>query len=221
MKKIKYLLLFASAFLLTGCVKFNATMDIKKDIIEEKDKKELESKGFTVSDYDKDDMKGVTLSNKIKNIDLVSSKDDTEFNISGLLSDESKNNYIFKVKKGLLKNTYTAKFTFDASEIDEDDNTNFEFDSDEIVAGADDSDTSSDTETTTDFDDVDFSKMMSNLDLEFNVNLPYPAKSNNASSTGSDNKNLTWNLTTDEVQAIEFQFELYNMPVIYAGIASS
>ena len=32
MKKIKYLLLLCTiSFLFTGCVKFNATMDIKKD----------------------------------------------------------------------------------------------------------------------------------------------------------------------------------------------
>ena len=81
MKKIKYLLLVSVLTLLTGCVKFNATMDIKKDksmgfsiiyafdtslfgsqdLLEESDKKELESQGFIVEDYNQNNMKGFTL----------------------------------------------------------------------------------------------------------------------------------------------------------------
>ena len=71
MKKIKYILLLCTlTFLLTGCVKYNANMDIKKDksmdfsiiyaldsslfedqkLLEDKDKKEWEERGFTVTD---------------------------------------------------------------------------------------------------------------------------------------------------------------------------
>ena len=127
MKKIKNLLLLCTlTFLLTGCVKFNANMDIKKDksmdftiiyaldssvfgeenIMTAEERTEIENKGFTVSDYEEGNMKGVTLSRHVKNIDEVSSTTDADYNLSGLLDSESNNQYIFKIKKGLLKNLH-------------------------------------------------------------------------------------------------------------------
>ena len=122
MKKIKYLLLVSILTLLTGCVKFNATMDIKKDksmdfsiiyafdtslfgsqdLLEDSDKKELESQGFIVEDYNQNNMKGFTIKKSISNIDDVSSTSDTNYDISGLLNNSTDNNYFFKVKKAAL-----------------------------------------------------------------------------------------------------------------------
>lgn len=136
MKKIKYLLLCTLVLILTGCVKFNANMDIKKDksmdfsiiyavdtsvfgeqqVLDDDQKKELENQGFTVTDYSQGNMKGFTISKKIKNIDDVSSTEDVEYDLSGILDDKSKGGYIFKVKKGIFKNTYIAKFRFDSSD---------------------------------------------------------------------------------------------------------
>ena len=125
MKKIKYfLLLLAPMFLLTGCVKYNATMDIKKnksmdfsityaldtslmgdkELLSDEQRKTLENQGFTITDYLSDNMKGFVISRHIKNIDLLSSKNDTEYSLSELGDKKSDNNYIFKVKKGILKN---------------------------------------------------------------------------------------------------------------------
>ena len=90
---------------LTGCVKFNSTMEIKKDksmdykiiyafdkslfgdqeILTSNDKKELENKGFTVSNYVDGNMKGFKVSKNIKNIDDVSSTNDATYDLSGLL----------------------------------------------------------------------------------------------------------------------------------------
>ena len=265
MKK-KFLCLFLSIFIfsLTGCVKFNANMDIKKDKsmdysiiyaidttvfgdttpIETEDKDELIKQGFTVTDYVDGNMKGYTLSKKIKNIDSVSSSSDVNYDLSGVM--ENKSDYIFSVKKGFLKNTYTAKFNFDASEsdlnndlddldqtddaiiddsVDMDDLNN---NTDEVIIDdtveTDDEIIIDDTDVINSEDDLnldfdlntdempDFSNAMaSSMDLSFNVKLPYAAISNNATSVGDGNKSLSWNLTSDSINTIEFQFELYNL----------
>lgn len=262
MKKIKSLCLISIlAFLLTGCVKFNANMDIKKDksmdfsIIYAMDtsvfgemealdadaKKELEEQGFTITEYSKDSMQGYTLTKKIKNIDEVSSSEDVQYDLSGILNtdtDEEKS-YIFKVKKGIFKNTYTAKFEFDSADsnlnttTDTDETEDTEDDFDWYDTDEDESDFSTDTEedydwsfdtededeeennTTPNFGNLDFSSMMSNMDLSFNVTLPYAAKSNNATNVNNDNKSLSWTLSSQGESEIAFEFELYNMMSIY------
>jgi hypothetical protein len=222
MKKIKNLLVICfMTFLLTGCVKYNATMDIKKDksmdfsiiyafnsqlfgdqeILDDDEIKDLEENGFSVTEYNENNMKGFTIAKSIKNIDTVSSKEDTEYSLSGILEDNE--SYIFKVEKGLLKNKYIAKFNFDASDSD--------LSTDEDDEYTDESDDDYDS-------DYDYSSLMTNLDLSFNVTLPYSAISNNASTTNDDNKSLSWNLSSNEVDTIEFEFELYNMTNIYIGI---
>ena len=278
MKKIKNLLLLCTlTFLLTGCVKFNANMDIKKDksmdftiiyaldssvfgeesIMTAEERTEIENKGFTVSDYEEGNMKGVTLSRHVNNIDEVSSTTDADYNLSGLLDSESNNQYIFKIKKGLLKNTYTAKFNFNASDsnlsntekelLDDEENeedeedgeltendtegtakekettkkeevtTTEETDNEETTDGEE----GSDDETTLD-SDMDLSDMMSGMstvDLKFSVTLPNAAISSNAPTKENNGKNLSWNLSSETAESIDFVFELYNMPIIYAGIA--
>lgn len=226
MKKIKYLLLVSVLTLLTGCVKFNATMDIKKDksmdfsiiyafdtslfgsqdLLEESDKKDLESQGFIVEDYSQNNMKGFTIKKNISNIDDVSSTSDTNYDMSGLLNNSTDNNYFFKVKKGILKNTYIAKFKFDAKESD----LNTDESNDTSSGVRDDSDS-------IDMDDLDLSSMTSNLDLSFNVKLPYSSISSNATTKNNDGKELTWNLSSSQEEMIEFEFELYNMTNIYIG----
>lgn len=226
MKKIKYLLLVSVLTLLTGCVKFNATMDIKKDksmdfsiiyafdtslfgsqdLLEESDKKDLESQGFIVEDYSQNNMKGFTIKKNISNIDDVSSTSDTNYDMSGLLNNSTDNNYFFKVKKGILKNTYIAKFKFDAKESD----LNTDESNDTSSGVTNDSDSIN-------MDDLDLSSMTSNLDLSFNVKLPYSSISSNATTKNNDGKELTWNLSSSQEEMIEFEFELYNMTNIYIG----
>lgn len=226
-KLCNVLMAFFLMFMMTGCVKFNASMDIKKnksmdfkiiyafdttyfgdeELLDDSDKKELQDDGFTVSDYVDGDMKGFTISKNIKNIDDVSSTEDIEYSLSGLLEANASNKYIFKVKKGLFKNTYTAKLNFDSS--------------DSSLNG------SSDSEDDYDYDydyseddyDYDFSGMTASMDLSFNVTLPYAEISNNATTVSNDGKTLKWELTTTDASSMEFEFELYNMTAIYIGVA--
>lgn len=135
--KFKKLLISSLVLLgLSGCVKFNTTMDIKKDksmdysviygmtstlvdnqqILSDEEKKELETKGFKAEDYKDDKYTGIKLTISFDNIDDVSTDNDTEFSLSKIADKSEKLENIFKVKKGILKNTYTANFKFDQSD---------------------------------------------------------------------------------------------------------
>lgn len=212
---------------LTGCVKFNSTMEIKKDksmdykiiyafdkslfgdqeILTSDDKKELENKGFTVSNYVDGNMKGFKVSKNIKNIDGVSSTNDATYDLSGLLDSNKSESKVFKVKKGFLKNTYTASFKFDSSDSDLNNSTSNDTTIDNDF-------TTDDNNTTTD-SDFDFSNINTNMDLSFNVKLPYKAISSNATTKKNDDKELSWNLSSTGEDKIEFSFALYNMTNIY------
>ncbi len=267
MKKIKnVLLLIIMMFSLTGCVKFNASMNIKKDksmdfeiiyafnsslvgdeeILSSEDKQKITDQGFIVTDYTDDTMKGFKLVKTIKNIDDVSATSGANYSLSGLVG-ESEDSYIFEVKKGFLKNTYTAKLNFDASDsgLNEDMIGDLTGDNDDATTDdtstdlSPDTDTNqetdnnsntetdtnvnpdenTDTDTNPDMDLSDLQGMLGTMDLSFKVNLPYKAISSNATSTDNNNKNLSWNLTTDQVSTIDFVFELYNMNnIMYIGI---
>ena len=212
---------------LTGCVKFNSTIEIKKDksmdykiiyafdkslfgdqeILTSNDKKELENKGFTVSNYVDGNMKGFKVSKNIKNIDDVSSTNDATYDLSGLLDSNKSESKVFKVKKGFLKNTYTANFKFDSSDSDLNNSTSNDTTIDNDF-------TIDDNDTTTD-SDFDFSNINTNMDLSFNVKLPYKAISSNATTKKNDDKELSWNLSSTGEDKIEFSFVLYNMTNIY------
>lgn len=212
---------------LTGCVKFNSTIEIKKDksmdykiiyafdkslfgdqeILTSNDKKELENKGFTVSNYVDGNMKGFKVSKNIKNIDDVSSTNDATYDLSGLLDSNKSESKVFKVKKGFLKNTYTASFKFDSSDSDLNNSTSNDTTIDNDF-------TIDDNDTTTD-SDFDFSNINTNMDLSFNVKLPYKAISSNATTKKNDDKELSWNLSSTGEDKIEFSFALYNMTNIY------
>lgn len=256
MKKLKYLvLLLVMSFALTGCVKFNANMEIKKDksmdfsiiyafneslmqgeetVVTAEEREEIEKQGFKVEDYAENNMKGVKLTKHINNIDSVSKEGDVEYNLSGMMEAED-NTYMFKVSKSFLKNTYTAKFKFDTSDSmnmmeDEEEEQTPDFENynpveeevadetlttgagdDTLTIGAEDEDDSLDLSGLND------PSLYANMDLSFNVTLPYGAKTNNATEV---NKNTyKWNLTNlTGASYIEFSFEVYNInPVIMYG----
>lgn len=186
---------------------FDQTVFGEEAKMEEIDKKAAEKQGFTVEEYQEDKMKGYKFTKKIKNIDSVSSEKDINYNLSGILDEKSDNKYIFKVKKGLLKNIYTAKFEFNASDSSINNSTDMSNNNSSLPTD------------NTSLDNIDMSNLAGNLDLSFNVNVPYAVKKNNATSVNNNNKDLKWNLSAQNTEAIEFEFELYNMTFIYIGIA--
>lgn len=264
MKKIRnVLLLLVATLALTGCVKFNANMEIKKDksmdfsiiyaidtsamggesntsgeTFTNEQKEELKKQGFTVEDYTEGKMKGIKITKHINNIDEVSTDKDAEYSLSGMLDGkEHKDEYMFKVEKGFLKNTYTAKYKFDMNDSSmdmNDDETSFDFENPDVnektsednnlltTTGKDNNllTTGEDESNDLDLSGLSDPSAYANMDLSFNLKLPYAAKSDNASSKTSD-KELKWNLMTLGDKNIEFSFSLYNINpiIIYAVIA--
>ena len=244
MKKSLYILtIFIVAICLSGCVKYNANMEIKKDksmdfsivyamdtqyfgdqeVLTEENRKELEEEGFKVTDYQEDTMKGFTLTKSIKNIDELSTTENTDYSLSNIEEEKE----MFKVEKGFFKNKYIANFKFDTedSAITEEgtsDGTITDGYSDGTIEENPDSYSDFPMDGTEGYNDSsmdDFSNMAtSNLDLSLNVTLPYQAISNNATKTENDNKTLSWDLTSSEIETINFEFELYNMTNIYLTI---
>ena len=203
---------------LTGCIKYNATMEIRNnksmtfsiiygmansvmgmtdsqdnEIMSDEEKKSLINQGFTINDYKDDNYTGYIISKEYSNIDDISSDIDSEYSLSNMF-EETTNSKLFKVEKGTKKNTYYANFKFDSS------------DDEEIK--------SSDEITDNDGNSNDLSNLGNTLesqfDLKFMVKLPYAAISSNATEKSEDGKQLTWKLTTGKNENIQFQFELEN-----------
>ena len=231
-KSCKVLCLMLIVFMMSGCVKANIDMSINKDksmklsvtsavdqsllqqygsegLMDEETKNEAENNGFKVDEYSDGSMKGYTLSKEFKNIDDISSDKKVNIDLEKLMNEE--NAQIFTVKQGFFKNTYTVTM---------ENNTSSELESqmdfgDSTTYGQDNSmDFSS---------NIDLSSISSNMDMKFNVTLPYKAIKSNATSTENDGKKLVWDLMNQNLQNIEFQFELYNMNNVYltAGIVGA
>jgi hypothetical protein len=247
MKRGKYLIVLCLfAIISTGCVKFNTSMDIKKDksmdfsivyaldktvfgsedVLKEDSFEEVKKNGFDVTKYQEGNYEGFTLKKNIKNIDEVSTESDTEYDLSGMM-DDGGSKYLFKVEKGFLRNTYTAVLKFDANEsgLNNPDTRN------SYGANTDDDLDLGDTELefpdeedddfsfdSSSLDNLDLSSLTSTMDLSFSVRLPYGSISDNA--TKKEDGKLVWNLSASNVQTIEFKFAIYNMSVIYmcAGV---
>lgn len=233
MKKVKYLLLLGLfAIITTGCVKFNANMNIKNDksmdfsiiyafdktvlgednALKEEDFEEVKKQGFEATKYTEGNYEGFKLTRKIANIDDVSSESDVIFDMSGMMEEKEGNKYIFKIVKGTDKNTYIAKIKFDSSSSS---------------SSLSDTETPGEVETgdeptsITGSNDIDMSALTSGLDLSFSVDLPNPAVSSNATKKENNNKKLSWDLTTSGEQIIEFTFELSNSNTSISGIGNN
>lgn len=242
MKKIKYLLLLClGAICLTGCVKFNANMDIKKDKsmdfsiilafdksllgesggIKEEDLADIKKQGFTATKYSEGKYEGFKITKKIKNIDEVSSENDVIYDLSGMMNQEDTGSYIFKVVKGEEKNTYTAKIKFN-SKNDELNNMDNELDimddepeetpdaNDDFTITSNDFSITSEDESNILGNNFDLSNMMTDMDLSFHVTLPNSAISSNATTKENNDKNLTWKLSGEGEEFVEFSFDLEN-----------
>jgi len=237
LRKIKILCIISMMLLLTGCVKFNTTMDIKNDksmdlsilyaidttvlgkeeLLKEEDIAEYKKAGFEVTDYTEGNYKGITLKKHVKNIDKISkTTGNVSFNIMG--SSNNEDDSMFTVKKGFLRNVYTLKMENDSTN----DMTNGIDVTDGRKALEGEDDTLLDDYPTDDtllddysddgysFDDADYTQYLSQMDLSLTVNLPNKPISNNATSVSNNGKSLTWNLATQQ-EDVELTFALYNL----------
>lgn len=193
---LSYLLIFV-----TGCMDFNAEMEIKKDksmtltitemvdveyknsdipYFNESDIKKYKEYGFDTYTNTVDDMTGHVLTKKFTNIDTVSSTDQVNSkDATKALLGES--NYIFTVKKGIFKNKYIA--AFNVVDFVEKVNSN--------------------------------KTSLSGAQVDFKLRLPYRVINSNATTVSSNGKNLDWNLSNLETDQIYFEFALYNLTNVY------
>lgn len=226
--------------MVTGCVKMEINMGINKDksmdlqivqafekslveqdssILDTNDFKEAENQGFLVRDYNDGKMVGYTFTKKFNNIDSISTEENNYISNFGDIL-EKPDVYVFSVKKGFFKNTYTAKLNVSDSgmggDFDSllgnnssfDDTTSYEDDfstSDEFISGDDWSSLGGNMDP----------QMMANMEMNFVVNVPYKAVESNATTINNDGKELTWNLLLVEDKTLDFKFDLYNMTNIY------
>ena len=205
-------------------------------LMDEETKNEAENNGFKVDEYSDGSMKGYTLSKEFKNIDDISSDKKVNFDLEKLMNEE--NAQIFTVKQGFFKNTYTVTMENNTSselesQMDFGDSTNSldytnDLDYNDAQGTIDENYTQDSTtdgqDNSMDFSsNIDLSSISSNMDMKFNVTLPYKAIKSNATSTENDGKKLVWDLMNQNLQNIEFQFELYNMNNVYltAGIVGA
>lgn len=239
MKKVlKSLVGIILLFNLTGCIKYNTEISINEDksmdftMIMAVDKslmtgddasisenlddlKKIEDQGFKVTDYSDDKMEGYRLYRRTKNIDNISTKEDCVYNI-GSLMDGIEDSYMFKVKKGLLKNTYYAKLSMDEESYGEEEtkpeenNFNDDMNLDDFGEQVPGNNFDSDLSGMEDY-------LQSSMDISFVVKLPNAAISSNANNTKDDGKELEWTLSFNEAdnKYIEFEFEVYNQKVLY------
>lgn len=192
----------------------------------------MKKKGIDVEEYDDGSYTGMKASLKIANIDTVSTTEDIDGDLESLLGatdsfleekQEVENKFIFTVKKGFFKNTYTAKLNSSMSD-EVGDMTDLYMDTDATPNNKNNNTTGNGANNiaggNSSMDDFDFSTLASGMDMTFTVHLPYKAISNNAKTVENDGKTLSWNLL--EKGNINFTFSLYNMKNIYllgGGIA--
>ena len=207
MKKINYILMLSLVFILTGCVKFDANMEIKFDksmnysiiialdrtnvknnenVLTTEQLRLLENKHFAISKYSNGNMEGYVLTKNIDNIDSLCTDKDVEYDLSGIISGNSNSEYLFKIEKGIFKNKYSAVLIFNPKD------------------------------SGLSIDDVDMSLYEDKItDLNFNLSIPFGATRNNATSNENSNRKLNWHLSSTIPEKIEFEFYLYNLKTIF------
>jgi len=186
---------------------------------------QLEKNGFTVTKIEsKDGYSGIKATKEFKSIDDVSGDETVDNSINNLISSES-NEKIFKVKKGLFKDTYyyTSKSAFDSNlgaPVDLENNnleeeTQIENNTTEenkpVEATENETEESNQNESeeaaidTTGLEDL--MKLSSEMEFSFTVTLPSKPISHNAKEVSNDGKTLTWKLGANtEDKSIEFSF---------------
>ena len=213
-------LLLLSPLMLSGCVKETVEMQINKDksmsvvittayskeyldsldgssnefLVNEEEKAEYESRGIIVEDYQNDEYKGIKLTKKVKNIDEISSKDESSSDFSSLFEDNAQTQYYFKVKKGFFKNVYSANFNASNNYSEEDFTSNLEG-----------------------MPAININDLKKMVDVSFSLKIPEEIIASNATYVSSDGLELKWDFLSDNApKTIEFEFYIYNRNHVYA-----
>ena len=210
MKKIKYLLLvIAFIFLTTGCVEFKSTMEIKKDkSMDFSIRYALDTSYFgneaNIKPEEKKKMEkqGFTVKDykkdKMKGVELTKTVKNID-DVSSTKATQYSLSGVVSVKNKSDKLFKVEKGFFKNHYI-----AKYDFNMGDSSAS----------------NGSNMSSYLSNMDLSFDVKVPYKALKNNASKVSKDKKTLKWDLTDSKIKSIEFEFELYNTTNIIICVVS-
>ena len=232
-KMLKRCLVFLMCIVLSGCVKYNVTMEVNND-------KSVTLEiiyGMKISDEILDDVEDDNLTEEDSTLedDIMDEEESTDSDI-----DVEDYKYLaeqgFKVEKFTEKTedatfegvkvtktyaniddiTSDEKIVVDFQKMFEEDNDNdkiqfFYKKGNKYVA-------SFVFDFTTD-DDMDYSSYQSMFDMKYTIKLPEKSSSNNATTVSADGKELTWNLTYGAKNDVNFEFTLNegNILIFVAG----
>lgn len=155
-----------------------------------------EEAGFTATPQKEGDMSGYKFTKHVENINELSTESDSDINIENLFGDTNSEMEIFRIEKGIFKNTYTI-------------NLDMNLESFSIPTGEEDEFTNSLIGT-----------MFSQMDFKFRTTLPIKTISNNASTISPDGKTLEWQLVPGKNNTINMVFKAWNLTniLLMAGI---
>lgn len=247
-KGFKLMVIACTMILLTGCVKYDMTMNITKEDVKvgliyamqssyvtdstmfDETKKEAKEKGYTVEDYKDDDYTGIKMYKSLGSLDSLSKGKGDAISITDLFSDET--NKLDKTKLFKLENgVYKANFVFDATDEDSlagSSNSNDDEEEDSLfnedgldVDEDDDSDITLDgDDTSMGSDSADLNQALSGIKFKFEVTLPNAAVSNNATKVSDDKKTLTWEVSYGSKANVEFSFKTSNNMITYIAVGA-
>lgn len=247
-KGFKLMVIACTMILLTGCVKYDMTMDITKEDVKvgliyamqssyvtdstmfDETKKEAKEEGYTVEDYKDDDYTGIKMYKSLGSLDSLSKGKGDAISITDLFSDET--NKLDKTKLFKLENgVYKANFVFDATDEDSlagGSNSNDAEEEDSLFnEDGLDVDEDDDSDITLDGDDADkdsgsadLNQALSGIKFKFEVTLPNAAVSNNATKVSDDKKTLTWEVSYGSKANVEFSFKTTNNMITYIAVGA-
>lgn len=247
-KGFKLMVIACTMILLTGCVKYDMTMNITKEDVKvgliyamqssyvtdstmfDETKKEAKEEGYTVEDYKDDDYTGIKMYKSLGSLDSLSKGKGDAISITDLFSDET--NKLDKTKLFKLENgVYKANFVFDATDEDslagssssnDDEEEDSLFNEDGLdVDEDDDSDITLDgDDTSKGSDSADLNQALSGIKFKFEVTLPNASVSNNATKVSDDKKTLTWEVSYGSKANVEFSFKTSNNMITYIAVGA-
>lgn len=249
MKRVKqFIVILLSILLLSGCVKEDINMTINKDksmtlevqaLISDSlsgdvssqlvnKAKELEKRGYTVTQVNESGYRGYKITKEFKNIDDFSKNNGEEIILGDILEEDFDMSKLFKIEKGFLKDTYTAHFkakigdnnynvNINNNDLDEDENDEVEdTDTTEGIETSNDEVpvTEALTKSNNNLDSINEENVNNEISFKYTVKLPYAAEDNNASEKSADKRVLTWVYTGDTGGEIKYTFSFYNLKTI-------
>lgn len=187
---------------------------------------DFKENGYQVRTFEKGSYKGIKLQYRVFNIDRYSSDSEVVFPITSIRNEKIPD-YIFQIKKGVFKNYYIANFQFDSTDVgylsNQQDTDVLEYicDSDgRVIEVHKEDDIPSDCHGATKVEienakngyplnEEEINKNLSkDSSLTFSVVLDHKILKNNADKI--KHKEAIWNLKTNGITDIHFEFELYN-----------